>query len=265
MSQIYLENWLKKTEIDFYQMFIFSWIPFNAWYMKTYYDYENNIDSDKEIIKKIKTEENPFRSKIINLLCGNNEESVEFKNNIYNLHLLLEANTIPNQDKRVSFSSLKTHYNSIRQEIIPYRTRTYKFDFLSSQPRITKRFRCTFLKNDGSSDGLIELHTCTIGELEQHPDYLRQNATIQQKIKYGFNEINPNKASSIVSSKTLGLKIYKDLYFINNTTIISQFLIELLYQLRCKIFHGEIDPKPAYYDIYKYAYLIIKPLIKTLN
>lgn len=265
MSQIYLENWLKKTEIDFYQMFIFSWIPFNAWYMKNYYDFENNVVSDKEIIKKIKNEENPFRSKIINLLNGNNNESLEFKNNIYNLHLLLEANTIPNQEKRVSFSCLKTHDNNKKQEIIIHKTKTLKFDYLITQPRTTKRFKFTSLKSDGASDGLIELHSCSIEEIEQHPDYLRQPVIIQQKIKKGFNEINPNKASSVLSTKNLGFKISQDLYFINNTTIISQFLVELLYQLRCKIFHGEIDPKPAYYDIYKYAYLIINPLIKTLN
>ncbi|WP_281337218.1 hypothetical protein [Flavobacterium eburneipallidum] len=265
MSQIYLENWLKKTEIDYYKMFIFSWIPFNAWYMNNYYDYDNKITSDKDIIRKLKTEENPFRNKIINLLNGANEESISFKNNIYNLHQLLESNTIPNQEKRVSFSSLKTHDNTKIEEIIQYNSRTLRFDYLIQQPRTTKRFKCTFLKNDGSSDGFIELHSCSLEELEQHTDYIRQNTSIQKKIKNGFDEINPNKASSILGSKSNGFKIAKDLYFINNTTIISQFLVELLYQLRCKIFHGEIDPKPAYYDIYKYAYLLINPLIKTLN
>ena len=265
MSQIYLDDWLKKTEIDYYQMFILSWIPFNAWYMKVYYDYENRIESDKEIINKIKTEENPFRSKIINLLNGSNQESTLFKDNIYNLHLLLEANTIPNQEKRISFSSLKTHDNPNRQEIFTYKYKTYKFDFLINQPRTTKRFRCEIIKTDGSSDGLIELHSCSKEEIEQHSDYLKQIPKVQQKILFGFNQINPNKSSSILSNKASGLKIFNDLYFINNTTIISQFLIELLYQLRCKIFHGEIDPKPAYYDVYKNAYLLIKPLIKTLN
>ena len=199
------------------------------------------------------------------MLNGSGEESLEFKNNIYNLYNLLEANTIPNQEKRVSFRSLKTHDNSKRQEILPHGTRNFKFEFLMNQPRNTKRFKCTFLKRDGSSYGLIELHACTVQEIEQHPVYLAQSSPAQKIIISGFNTINPNKASSIVGQKATGFKIHKDLYFVNNTTLISQFLIELLYQLRCKIFHGEIDPKPAYYDIYKYAYLIINPLIKTLN
>lgn len=265
MSQIYLENWLKKTDIDYYQMFIFSWIPFNAWYMKNFYDYENKIDSDKEIIKKIKNDQNPFRSKIINLLNGNNPDSLDFKNNIYDLYHLLEANSIPSEDKRVSFSSLKTNDNPKKQEIIQHGRKTLKFDFLFNEPRTAKRFKCTFLKSDGSSEGLIELHSCAKEEIEQHPDYLNKSPIIQQKIKTGFNEINPNKPSSIVGNKNNGFKISNTLYFINNTTLISQFLVELLYQLRCKIFHGEIDPKPAYYGIYKHAYLILKPLITTLN
>ncbi|WP_312301383.1 hypothetical protein [Chryseobacterium sp.] len=265
MSQIYLENWLKKAEIDYYKMFIFSWIPFNAWYMKTYYDYENKIDSDKEIIKKIKTEENIFRSKILNLLNGNTQESIDFKYNIYKLYDLLEMNTIPNQEKRVSFSSLKTYDNSKRQEIITYNNKTLKFEFLVSQSRSSKRFRCEIIKSSGASEALIELHSCSKDEIEQHTDFLKQSNNIQQKILYGFNEINPNKSSSIISNKTSGFKIHNNLYFTNNVTLISQFLVELLYQLRCKIFHGEIDPKPSYYDIYKYAYLILNPLIITLN
>lgn len=265
MSQIYLENWLKKAEIDYYQMFIFSWIPFNAWYMKHYYDYENNIVSDKDIINKIKNDENPFRSKILNLLNGTTSESIQFKENIYNLHRELESTTIPNQEKRISFSSLKTNDNSKRQEIIQYHNKSLKFEYLIQLPRTSKRFKCTFLKNDGSAEGYIELHRCVDEEIEVHSDYLNKNTQLQKKIKLGFQEINPNKSTSIISTRSVGFKVYNDLYFINNPTIISQFLVELLYQLRCKIFHGEIDPKPAYYNIYKYAFLIINPLIKTLN
>jgi len=265
MSQIYLENWLKKTEIDYYMMFILSWIPFNAWYMKTYYDYEGKIDSDRAILTRIKDEENIFRNRILNLISSNTREAQDFKYHISQLHELLEANTIPNQDKRVSFSSLKTNDNPKRQEIFQYNGKTYKFDFLINQARTSKRFRCEITKSNGNSDGLIELHYCIMEEIELHPDFQKQNANVRQKIIKGFNEINPNKPSSIIDKKSTGLKISKDLYFVNNNTLISQFLVELLYQLRCKIFHGEIDPKPAYYDVYKYAYLIIKPLLTSLN
>lgn len=265
MSQIYLENWLKKTEIDYYQMFIFSWIPFNAWYMKHFYDYDNNIVSDKEIISKIKNDENPFRNKIINLLNGTNLDSKTFRENLNLLYNELEEHTIPNQEKRISFSNLKTYDNNNRLELIPYKSKTLRFEFLIQQPRVSKRFKCTFLKSDGSAEKVIELHTCSKEEIESHPSYISFSPLIQKKIKLGFEKINPNKSSSILGSKANGFKISNNLYFINNTTVISQFLVELLYQLRCKIFHGEIDPKPSYYNIYKYAYLIINPLIKTLN
>ena len=265
MSQIYLENWLKKTEIDYYQMFIFSWIPFNAWYVKNYYDYDNNIVSDKDIIGKIKNEENPFRSKIINLLNGSNQESIDFRTNIANLHTELESNTIPNQEKRISFSSLKTNENPKRQEIIQHYSKKFKFEYLHQLPRVNKRFKCTLLRSDGSAEWFIEIHRCVNEEIEIHEEYINKTPQIQTKIKQGFNEINPNKPNSIIGSRNNGLKISNDLFFINNPTLVSKFLVELLYQLRCKIFHGEIDPKPAYYNIYKYAYLIINPLIKTLN
>lgn len=265
MTQIYLENWLKKTDIDYYKMFIFSWIPFNAWYMRTYYDYETRIETDRVIISKIKTEENPFRNKILNLLMSATDEASDFRYNIFKLHELLENTTIPSQEKRVSFSVLKTDDNSKKEEIVVINGKTLKFNFLHKQARTTNRFRCEIIKRNGSSQAIIELKSCGKEEIESHPDFQRQNAGDQQRIIKGFNEINPNKPSSIIDKRSTGIKIHGNLYFVNNQTLISQFLVELLYQLRCKIFHGEIDPRPAYYDVYKYAYFIIKPLISSLN
>ncbi len=39
----------------------------------------------------------------------------------------------------------------------------------------------------------------------------------------------------------------------------------MLYELRCKLFHGELDPTEANQDIYKYAYNIQNLLIKELR
>ncbi len=266
MSDIYIDDWLKKVDIDFYQMFIRAWIPFNAWYMRNYHDYENKIDSDKIIIGIIKTQENPYKTKIITLLKGNSEDSKDFKKHIGKLYDLLEAVILPNEQNRISFSSMKLHDNNVRQRNIAFNKKTYKFEYLITQQRTTKRFRCDIINNlNQNSSGLIELHRCVLSEIEEQPDYISQPDRIKDIIKQGFEEINPNKAISIVISSNKGIKINDDLYFINNINLIAQFIIEMLYQLRCKIFHGEIDPRQNFIGIYENAYHIQKMLVKSLN
>ncbi|WP_321518799.1 hypothetical protein [uncultured Bacteroides sp.] len=266
MNQIFITDWLKRVDIDYYQMFMGAWIPFNAWYMKEYFDFDNNIISDRNILSIIKTQDNPYKSRILDLIKPNSlPEAIEFKNNIWKLHNLLESYTIPNELNRISFSKMKLEDNKQKQFIKKYYSKFYKFEYLIQQPKTTKRFKCDIMNSNQVSEEIIELHACSIREIEQHPSYINKREEIKKIIKIGFNEINPNKPSSIVSESNKGIKISDQLYFIDNKDRVSQFIIEMLYLLRCKIFHGEIEPKHSYMGIYECAYNIQKELIKSLN
>jgi len=266
MSQIYFNDWLKRIDIDYFQKFMDAWIPFNAWYMKVYYDYEKKITSDKDILYIIKTQDNPYKSRILDLLKPEKtDDIITFKNNIQRLHALLNAYVIPNESNRISFSSMKLEDNSQKQYLKKYYGKSYKFDFLQSQPRNYKRFRCDIMNSNSVSEEIIDLHNCSKIEIEQHLGYVNKPDKIKEVIKFGFNEINPDKPISIISDNNRGIKISDNLYFINNGDRVSQFIIQLLYSLRCKIFHGEIEPKQSYLEIYECAYNIQKALIKSLD
>ena len=51
--------------------------------------------------------------------------------------------------------------------------------------------------------------------------------------------------------------------FINNTNLIARAIIEILYQLRNALFHGDITPDLESQRVYQPAYLILKSLIPT--
>lgn len=265
MNNIHIDHWLKRTDTDYYEMFIRAWIPFNAWYMRQYYDYDNKITSDRDILYIVKREDNPYKSILKNLLTGNTSESLEFKNHIHKLYNSLETITIPNENNRISFRRLKLYDNPKRDHVITFRKKTYKFDYMIEQPRSSKRFKCTIIKSNQNTEAIIELHKCSINELEINPTYLSLKDRIQKIIRDGFEEINPSKSSSIVSNNLRGIKISESLILKDNLNLAAEFFIEMLYQLRCKIFHGEIDPTQNYHEIYKQAYYIQKKLIKSLN
>lgn len=265
MSEINLENWINKSDIDYYSMFIMAWIPFNSWYVKNFHNESLNITSDRNLIDYIKQNDNPYKTKIRNLIQGTSSDSASFKSYIKFLHQELEINSFPNDENRIRFSNINLFPNPVKQETKNFNRRIYKFEFLHTLPRTAKRFKCTILKNNPAQTTvlIIELHKCSIVELEQNYDFQQQTERIQSFIKEGFNSINPKKTIDILKHDT-GIQIENDLYFDHNIELVCQVIIELIYQLRNKIFHGEINPNKNLRRIYENAYFIQKQLISTL-
>ncbi|MCX2476923.1 hypothetical protein OQZ33_21495 [Pedobacter sp. MC2016-05] len=56
----------------------------------------------------------------------------------------------------------------------------------------------------------------------------------------------------------------RNLYFVKDYELIAKVIIQMLYELRCKLFHGELDPIAANLGIYQHAFHIQKTLIKEL-
>ena len=54
-----------------------------------------------------------------------------------------------------------------------------------------------------------------------------------------------------------------DIVLINDTEKIFAGLIEIIYQIRCALVHGDLDPKDDSHDIVKYCYLILYDLMKS--
>src|ERR1043166_4921425 len=104
-TNTHIERWISRAEMDYYTMFIKTWIPFNSWYMRDFYD-ENSSPkrlSDRNIIDYLISNDNKYKSKIQNLLRGGDEQSNDFKKLISKLHFELVDHTIPNEEERVSF------------------------------------------------------------------------------------------------------------------------------------------------------------------
>ena len=96
-----LSNWIKWSKADYYVLFVKVWIPFNAWYHKTYYD-ETSCKHDKDMIIKVKTMDNPYKQKLKNLLTATGEEADVFRFHLAHLYHELELHTVPNVNERYS-------------------------------------------------------------------------------------------------------------------------------------------------------------------
>lgn len=273
-----IEKWIKMSDPDYYTMFIKAWIPYNAWYMHNFCDEDAGRTTDRSIIEYIKNESNLFKNKISALLQGNGDESIEFKHLLSRLHYGLENHPIPDFENRISFSSICLHKNTKNQETINEKTFSIKGTADLTKPKKDLRVTMEIIDNKKMTTiSLIRLHSCSLKELHENLDYIKIDGQYKSTIEKCLNEINPEKKESIViqavrkgskylqPTNSICINNEKNLYFTDNIDEISRAIIQILYELRCKLFHGEIEPSETNLGVYEQAFYIQRTLIKALR
>lgn len=274
-----IHNWIDKSAPDYYTMFIKVWIPYNAWYMHNYYE-EDNRTSDKAIISHIKEVANPFKDKIIALLRNNDEESNSFKKMISKLHQQLERVPIPNSTERISFSSVNLFPNLDKNGPKTIAKRgfsvTGKKDI--TLPKTSKRWIFEIVKNaNNKTICRIELNKCSVKELYLDYEFSKLDSKYKMAIEECLKAIDPEQKVSVIippihrgnsyvkPPNSICLDKDSNLYFTEDISNISKALISIMYELRCKLFHGEIEPNADNLGVYEWAYKIQYLLNKSLK
>lgn len=275
MSYIFLQNWIKWSEPDFYTLFVKSWIPFNTWYMDGFYDESSGRVNDRRILDYIKDNPNKFRDKLVNLLNRSGDDVEEF---YYHLNLLdkeLESHTVMNRGKRILFSNISLSSNPISSKIIEYGTYKYKCELITNPSSLWK---CQIMKKSDSST------VCQFSLLKwdeqaflTNPDYLAITSHTQKdKLLECFSMINPRPVAQLVLKvkersgnfvpppRSICISEIRKRYFTKDTVLIAKCIIELLYSLRCTVFHGHIDPTDSNSGIYEHAFYIMNIVTKEL-
>jgi len=275
-------RWLSIAElkIDYYTQFIKSWIPFNAWYMVSYYDETLNRKSDRDIIDHIKNNSNPFRDRIINLLNGDDNVANQFKFYLGQLHLELEGHTIPDNDNKLTFTSINISRNNNPTYSIPFRNLVYKVTYNITAPHGTNRVKCEIFnaRRGNASIYIDEFLDWSINDFLNSPNYIALLPEKKEKLRLCFEEVNPRKPENIVVKPTrdrnnnfqkpnrcIVIDSDTNVYFSDDVQLVSKVVIEMLYRLRCVLFHGEINPTETNQGIYVQAYNIQKILIQELR
>lgn len=277
-----ISKWIEKSEPDFYTLFIKAWIPYNSWYMHNFYDEDISPKrtSDKDIIGYIKNNSNVYKDKIITLLRNIDDESNNFKQLISNLYYQLEQTPIPNVNEKISFNSICISDNTNSKG--PYTLNVSGFSISGKKdetlPRGSAKWIFEVIDNRTTKTiSRISLFKCSLAELHSNNDFNSLDNKYKSSVEKCLNEINPQKRISVVLQPERKKVKYKappdsiciddknNLYFTNNLEDVSKSIIQILYDLRCKLFHGEIDPTDTNIGVYEQAYYIQRVLIKVLK
>jgi hypothetical protein len=260
--KLHIDNWISKSDPDYYTMFIKAWIPFNAWYFNEY-----STTKDHEALDKLKNTPNKVKNRIIALLTNKDVLSNHFRSHLCYLHNELQNRSIINKGKKVSFESVvidgvvpspvtDTDKNGNIYKAIPHLTNGYRAII------ITKANKTLMDKTFNPYD--INLF------LTENQYIALADRKVKEKIKNCFLKIDPKRATNLLSnsknkSDYIELDASLKIKFINDPDLIAKGLLQILYDLRCLLFHGVLDPTQINQAMYEHAFFILKPILNELK
>ena len=189
-------------------------------------------------------------------------ESKAFQSNIAELQSLLASTGIESGGRKISFETIVDykHAKNIK-ETIDETTYEIKMD-------IKKAKRSVVVKNSSDENifcSTIALKAESIDQdekwfksvLAQTPHSLL--ADEQETLIAFLKESSP--IHNLLTAPENDCIEIEDFRFVNDQNLIARALIEILYQLRNTLFHGEITPTQQIQKVYEPAYLILKRII----
>ena len=113
MSTDYKKEWMDKSSVDYFPIFISLWLACNSWYK---FHYSEISDSDRNVINEIKKDysgRNHLYENFINLIETDDRNGTQFRTNVELLHYYLDrANLQPERISACSFQQAVTDYNN---------------------------------------------------------------------------------------------------------------------------------------------------------
>jgi hypothetical protein len=260
--KVHIDNWLHKAELDYYTMFIKAWIPLNAWFYNEY-----STKRDKEALNQIKNTKNKIRNRIEALLNNNDPVANNFKLRLAGLHTELENRGILNYGKLITFKSVVIE----GVMSLPATDRDKKGNIYKAIPNKATGYRAIIVDKNNKTLFDRNFPDYDFNAFITDNQYISlSDSKVKDRIRKCFEAIDPDRAFDLTAkSKTKGSYIELDLVskirFINDSELIAKALVQILYALRCVLFHGELDPTDINQTIYEHAYHILKPIIKELK
>lgn len=259
---LHIKNWLSRATPDYYTMFVKAWIPLNAWYVHEY-----NTQEDRVAIEKLRGERNKIRNRIEALLTNTDLESKTFKLHLAHLHLQLEERNIYHREHKLSFNEIKLDQG----EGIDPSSEVDKAGNVYVASAEKGFFHLRIIREKGKGKSLMDkkFNQHSLEELLKDSQYIGlNNKLMQEKIRLCYQKIDPNNSVSLIA-KPKADKIILDadsrINFVDNPELIAKSLIQIIYTLRCALFHGEIDPTETNQGIYEHAFYLLKCIIKELH
>jgi hypothetical protein len=257
-----IEKWDKLAEIHYYSYFITTWISFNVWYNFSF----PALQGDRAVINHVKNHPSAAKARFLSLLRGTNQESIQFRENIAQLHYTLQNHNISTDEQRIWFESfvveldrnnlvINESYNGIRYHVT-----------VSINGGEITQVQAT-VKNAANANLMVYTHTAVdITHLRAFGQYIGLSQVQKNTIEGYINLANPKKPIPLLTNNAPPDCIEIGQFrLLNDENLIFKAVIEMLYALRNKLFHGDLTPSPEANKVYEAAYRILKQIVEGIK
>ncbi len=256
--------WKELSDIDYFSQFIKAWLAFNAWLRSAY----PTIKTDRELIKTIKEQSNSVRNKIRSLLTDTGQHGQAFRSMVADLHTQLENTHLITQkagnERRITFIEWDLE-NLTSESIFSHARADYSILRFTSGSDKGKIKISVVKQTDKTSIYEFQQDNFNWEELKAHLPLQRLPVTRRNKIMESYILIGPFKRISWLArpgEDDIAIGSYK---FKNDVNGLCSAIIEIIYQMRCLLFHGELVPRKSYNMVYEPAYRIVKVFLDALH
>lgn len=259
MPNTFIENreaWLRMSDIDYVGQFVKAWLAFNAWYRSAYSETQ-----DREIINEFKWQPNPVLNALRPMLEAEGDEAVQFRSEIGLLHQRLENFEL--------FSG-----KGIKKQI------TLRNVFLRDNPPGLKEddrygilFRVELLANkhvavnvtrrrDGTPLLCKPAEQYNPSALPATPGFQTLSTPQKNVLLRLYAEASPlwyceltTYEDPVPSSRALQCGAFQ---FRCGRNLLFAGVVEVLYEMRCLLFHGELAPSKEAVACYEPAFRLVR-------
>ena len=247
-------QWKRLIEVDWLGQYVKAWVAFNAWYSNNFKPPQGKKRfRDREIIEKIKNDEGGIRSKIENLLSGTDSNQKSFQSDVADLHKALSNITVKSSGKRIWLKEISDyHYVNSIHETRNNITYEIKIDSQNRQRIVTVTGKKIFNKTITTKEEEIFQNEDWFNKLSDEGWFEKLSSAQRKYLRVFLADSLPIHNLLDFSNNPAG--------FTGDEKLIARAHIEILYQLRNALFHGEVTPNEVQ-TVYQPAYLVLKQII----
>jgi hypothetical protein len=266
MPNIYIENrdrWEQLSAVDYLGAFVNAWLAFNAWYRSAY-----NENQDRKIINEFKWQPSVVRSKIIPLLTASSEEAEQLRADVGLLHHRLEnfhlhSGKDPNKE-RITLTNVYLRENVPTSQT----TNIYGLTFEVSPGGAGVSPKQVTSKVSNRRGAVLLFFTQPSfdpAELEANADFQSNlNANQRGQLLALYRNVNPKIIGDLLTMGQLTpIKCGAHDFKCTPDELFAGFG-EVIYLLRCCLFHGELVPSREASACYEPAYHIVRRFLQSI-
>ena len=262
-----IQTWAEHTKPNYPILYVTRWIPFNAWYVSL-----TGVKKDADSIRYLKEHpNNDLYDRIKHLITGSSKifECLQFRHELYELEQLLKNKDFPSTIEPICFGVVEMGKNpdpEKRKVVNGYAYKAKRYVDNSDPVHPNKSVSITIEKL-GTTPPVIDTINLTKHNRDELEVKLAALSKYNRQQKHNIREVfklvehNITIDTKNVSGGTIRIGNSR---FCTDMDAIAAMTIDVLYELRCKAAHGEIEYNSRIITIYEHAFYMLNLITKTI-